>query len=198
MLKTFIIGIILGIAATAGALYAIPAVDLHRESSIISVIPNGGNTESFHINVPMDRIMSGSQGQAEPIPAGMEWPTDALLANVRIELFKIRDARDTVVGVAARTAAKDDEMNVIDWILHLPARGSVFVSMSPVSMQGNYRIGVLSAGTREFARLKGTMTERWVADTSGEEDAPAGRIRLFAQYVGESVPVDSGAAEPVE
>ena len=198
MFRTFIIGIFLGIAATAGALYAIPAVDLHRESSIITVIPNGGNTESFHINVPMDRIMAGSQGQHEPLPAEMEWPTDTVLANVRMELFKIRNARDTVVGIAARTAAKDEETNLIDWVLHLPARGSFFVSMSPVAMQGNYRIGVFSAGTSEFAQLKGTMTERWVADTSGEEDAPEGRIKLFAQYVGAAVPVDSDAAEPVE
>ena len=38
------------------------------------------------------------------------------------------------------------------------------------------------------------MTERWVADTSGEEDAPSGRIELRANYVGEHAPeVEDGA-----
>ena len=190
LFKTFIIGVLLGIGAAAGALYAIPAVDQHRELSIISVLVNGGITESFHINVPMDRIMVGAPGQPEPLPAGMAWPTDELLTNVRAELFKIRNARDTVVGIAARIVAKDAATDVIDWVLHLPARGSVFVSMSPGAMDDGYRIGVFRAGSREFAGLTGTMTERWVADTSDDEDAPGGRIELFAQYV--------GAAEPIE
>ena len=177
------IGAVLGIVAAAGAMYAIPAVDQHRELSIISVMPNGGNTESFHINIPMDRIMIGAPDQREPVPPGMVWPTDELLADVRTELFKIRNARDTVVGVAARNAAKVDTADQIDWVLHLPARGSVFVNMSPDAMEGGYRIGRFRAGTREFGSLAGTMTESWIVDTSGEEDAPDGRIELFLRFV---------------
>ena len=64
MFKTFIAGIVLGIAAAAGALYAYPAVDQQRVASIVSVSANGGNTESFHVNVPMDRIMVGAQAEA--------------------------------------------------------------------------------------------------------------------------------------
>ena len=183
VLKTFMIGTLLGIAAAAGGLYAFPAVDQHREMSIISVLPNGGNTESFHINVPMDRIMVGAPGQHEPVPPGLIWPTDELLADVRTELFKIRNSRDTVVGVAVRNAAKADTVNLIDWVLHLPARGSVFVNMSPDAMEGGYRIGKFRAGTREFATLTGTMTESWIVDTSGEEVAPDGRIELFLHFV---------------
>jgi hypothetical protein len=183
LLKTFIIGTLLGIVAAAGAMYAIPAVDQHRELSIISVLPNSGNTESFHINIPMDRIMIGAPGQREPVPPGMIWPTDELLADVRTELFKIRNARDTVVGVAARNAAKVDTADQIDWVLHLPARGSVFVNMSPDAMEGGYRIGRFRAGTREYGSLAGTMTESWIVDTSGEEDAPDGRIELFLRFV---------------
>lgn len=177
------IGTLLGIVAAAGAMYAIPAVDQHRELSIISVLPNGGNTESFHINIPMDRIMIGAPGQREPVPPGMVWPTDELLADVRTELFKIRNARDTVVGVAARNAAKVDTAEQIDWVLHLPARGSVFVNMSPDAMEGGYRIGRFRTGTREFGSLAGTMTESWIVDTSGEEDAPDGHIELFLRFV---------------
>jgi len=186
LMRIFVIGTLLGIATAAGALFAFPAVDQHREFSIISVLPNGGSTETFHINVPMDRIMIGAPSQPEPLPAGLVWPTDEILANVRTELFKIRNSHDTVVGVAARNAASVDAADLIDWVLHLPARGSVFINMSPDAMQGGYRIGRFRAGTREFGPLTGTMTESWISDSSGEEDAPDGRIELFLRFVNDT------------
>ena len=185
MFKTFIAGVVLGIAAAAGALYAYPAVDQQRVASIVSVSANGGNTESFHVNVPMDRIMVGGQAQARALPAELEWPDDELLRDVRVEMFKIRNARDIVVGVAARTAADETDVKVIEWVLHIPARGSVYVAMDPQPLDGGVRRGELRGGSREFSRLTGFMTERWLADSSGEEDAPAGRIELQARYVGE-------------
>ena len=50
-------------------------------------------------------------------------------------------------------------------------------------MEGGYRIGRFRTGTREFDLLAGTMTESWIVDTSGEEDAPDGRIELFLRFV---------------
>lgn len=196
LLKTFFLGMVLGLAAAAGVLYAIPAVDQIREASIIKVAPNGGNSEMFHINVPMDRIMLGDGGQAGGIPPGLEWPTDEVLAGVRAELFKIRDARDTVVGVAVRTAATSQENNVIDWVLHLPARGSLFINMDVAPLEGGYRIGEIASGSREFGPLSGFMTERWIANDSNEEDAPAGRIELLTSYVGQLEPLET--AETIE
>ena len=73
--------------------------------------------------------------------------------------------------------------NIIEWVLHLPARGSLYVAMQPDALEGGYRIGKLRAGTREFSALEGQVTERWVADTSGLEGAPAGRIELIAAFV---------------
>ncbi len=188
MFKTFLIGILLGIAAAAGALYAIPAVDQHREVSIVSVAPNGGNSESFHINIPMDRVMAGGQGQTAALPAELAWPQDTILADFGAELFKVRNARDAVVGIAARTVAKHDGAEIIDWVIHLPARGSVYVNMNPIPQEGGYRVGQIRSGTREFATLSGAVSERWVSDTSGEEDAPAGRVELAAIYVGRAEP----------
>lgn len=184
MLKTFIVGIVLGLAGAAAGLYLYPVVDQHRETSIVSVAPNGGNVESFHVNVPMDRILVGAPGQKRPLPTGMDWPADEVLQDVRVELFKIRNERDTVVGVASRTAAKDGSEDVIDWVLHLPARGSVYVNMRPKALQGGYRQGELRAGSREFDGLSGGMTERWVRGSSDEEDAPIGRIELVTAFVG--------------
>jgi len=39
LLKIFLIGILLGIAAAAGALYSLPVVDQHREVSLVTVAP---------------------------------------------------------------------------------------------------------------------------------------------------------------
>lgn len=191
MLKTFVIGLVLGIAVAAGALYAFPAVDQAREASIMRVAPNGGTVESFHVNIPMDRVMSGSQAGGNPVPPGLEWPQDPILAGVRTEMFKIRNARDAVVGVATRTAARRDDEIVIDWLLHLPARGSLFASMEARPRENGDRIGRIVAGAREFDTLSGSLAERWVANTSDEEDAPAGRIELQARSVGAPEPLDT-------
>lgn len=190
MLKTFFIGILLGLAGAAGALYAIPVVDQHREVSIISVAPNGGNIESFHINIPMDRVMVGAAGQSSGLPAGLIWPDDPVFENISTELFKVRNARDTVIGVAARTVATEDDAEVIDWMIHLPARGSLFVNMEPAPQEGGHRVGKIRSGSQEFGSLMGGVSERWVGDTSGDVDAPAGRIELIATYVARAEPLD--------
>lgn len=184
LLKTFLFGIVLGIVAGAGALYSIPMVDQVRKTSIISVIPNGGNTEVFHINIPMDRIMAGSSGRNDPLPANLEWPEDEFLADTRAELFKLNDANGNIIGVASRVLISEDDVNVVDWVLHLPARGSMYVSMAAAQHETGRRSGRLRAGSREFAPLIGAISERWVVDNSGDEDAPVGRIELTATYVG--------------
>ncbi len=182
MLKTFIAGLVLGIAGVTGVLYAVPIVDQHREASIISVRPNGGNAERFHISVPMDRIVIGASGNARPVPPGLEWPESPLFDDVNTELFKVRNERDAVVGIAARIAVDDERGQVIEWVLHLPARGSAYVTMSSQSQEGGYRSGVLRHGSREYANLTGSMTERWVP-MGGEGDQ--GRIELDVLFVGE-------------
>lgn len=185
MLRTFLIGIVLGLAAAAGALYAIPAVDQHREASIVRVAPNGGNMETFHVNIPMDRVMVGTAVGTNVLPAGLEWPPSEVLEGVNAEVFKLRNANNLVIGVAARTAVERDDGGVIEWVLHMPARGSLFVGMEAAPREGGFRLGEVRGGSREFSRLSGFLAERWVADTSGEVDAPLGRIELQATYIGQ-------------
>jgi hypothetical protein len=166
--------------------------------SIVSVAPNGGNRESFHINIPVDRVMVGAAGEGSGLPLGLKWPEDEILANVSTEVFKVRNAKNAVIGVAARTVAKEDETDIIDWIIHLPARGSLFVNMEAQPRESGQRVGQLRAGSQEFDDLTGFVAERWVPDTSGDEDAPIGRIELLATYVGISDPRDQGETEPLE
>lgn len=188
LIKTFLFGILLGVAAAVGLLLAFPVVDQHRETSIISVAPNGGNVESFHINIPMDRIMIGAPSPAVELPAGLEWPTDDVFAGVSVELFKVRNARNAVIGVASRAAAEDETDSAIDWVVHLPARGSLFVDMAPTANEEGFRSGAIAAGSREFDELVGSVTERWISDTSDDVDAPDGRIELRAAYVSTTEP----------
>ncbi len=197
MFKTFLLGILLGIAAAAGALYAIPPVDQVRETSIVTVAPNGGNVESFHINIPMDRVITGAAGEGRARPEGLYWPAEDLLANVRTEIFKIRNARDAVVGVGVRSAARQGDEIVIDWMIHLPARGSLFAGMEEAPRANGYRLGRINAGSREFAQFRGSVGERWVANTSDtdDEDAQDGRIELRAAYVGELEPLNQQEAD---
>lgn len=202
LIKTLITGVVLGIAAGGAGLYYLPAVDQYREQSMISMNPNGGNTEVFQVNVPTDRIMIGASGQATTLPVGLDWPSDPELSGLRTELFKLRNRKDAVVGVASRMAA-DDDGGLIEWVLHLPARGSVYVTMQPDAVEGGYRVGNYRAGTRDFENMRGRLTERWVADSSGDEEAPAGRIELRTTLVAlfddsaddEEQPVDGEAGQ---
>lgn len=134
--------------------------------------------------------MIGAADQENALPAGLQWPADALLADARTELFKIRNSRDAVVGVASRIAASDENGDLVEWVLHLPARGSAYVAMNPGLTEQGDRIGVLRAGTREFADLVGRLSEKWIADTTGNDDAPAGRIELQAMFVSTTVAED--------
>ena len=159
MLKTVIFGFLLGIVGTVAAAYYVPVVDQHRESSVISVAPNGGNMESFRINIPTDRIMVGAPRQAEPLPPGLNWPADELFDGVRVELFKLRNSADAVVGVASRMVADSDAIeDSVEWVLHLPAR--------------------------EFGAMQGKVSERWVPITNNDDiDAPDGYIELETALV---------------
>ena len=130
LIKTFVLGLILGVLGAGALAWYVPAVDLHRERSLVSVQPNGGNVEEFRINLPRDRIMVGLPVSDSSIPAALEWPGREALGDMQAELFKIRDRNDTVVGVASRIASASEASGpFIEWAVHLPARGTMFVTM---------------------------------------------------------------------
>ena len=187
MFRTLTIGFVVGLVASVAAVYFVPVVDQYREASVITVSPNGGNVESFYVSIPMDRIMVGAPSQAEPLPPELNWPTDEAFAGVRAEVFKVRNAHEVVVGVASRVAAESEEYgDSIEWVLHLPARGTFYASISPQSADGTSRHGVMKAGTREFRTLEGVVSERWIANEADpEEGAPDGQIELMTFFVGE-------------
>lgn len=186
MIKTFIFGLILGIAGAAALLYTVPAVDLHRESSLISVQPNGGNRESFHINLPQDRIMAGSQKgtTVSTFPDGLSWPNDRALDGSETEIFKLRNDDDAVVGIAARVSSSRDRSGpFVQWMMHLPARGSMFVRMQGSTPQDGRRTGLLVGGTREFESLSGQIKEHFDDQVIDDEFGIRGRLEIVTALV---------------
>ena len=125
--------------------------------------------------------MVGAPGYGAGVPVGVEWPDEDALAGITTEMFKLRNTRNAVIGVAARTIANDGNADVTQWVMHLPARGTLFVDMDGKPLNGGPRVGRFRAGTREFGDLTGAMAERWVDapdDAEGE-----GRIELLATYI---------------
>jgi len=203
LFKTLLVGIILGIAGAGALTYFVPAVDLHRERSLMSVQANGGNSETFQINLPRDRVLVGLAGAEISIPAGLNWPADDVLGNFQAEIFKVRDRNNLVVGVASRLASSTDPAgSFIEWSLHLPARGTIYAQMEMSPSEDGIRIGAMRAGTREFEALSGSVRERFIAEVdSGEQDVES-RIELVTALVGlpeedvDDMLVDTGASAP--
>jgi len=184
--KTFIIGVILGLAGMYAALRFVPLVDQHREASHVSVQSNGGNAESFYINLPHDRILAGAPGLVQPVPAGLAWPQEEFLVGSQAEMFKLRDRNDTVIGVASRLASSSETTGAfVQWVLHLPARGTMFASMQTDPTPEGFRSGVLRAGTKDFADLSGEIRERFMTAEQAAEGGAEKRIQLVTALVGQ-------------
>lgn len=182
LLKTFIFGIILGALGAGALIYFVPAVDLHRERSLISVQPNGGNSESFRINLPRDRILVGLPGVDDSIPAGLDWPGEELLGDMQAEIFKLRDDNNVVVGVASRLASSSEDTGpFIEWVVHLPARGTMYLQMDLTPTADGVRNGALRSGTQDFLILNGNVREHFVSVV--EDDDVQGRIVLETVFV---------------
>lgn len=186
MIKTFVAGLVLGLVAAAALLVFAQPVNLEREASLITVEPNGGNREVFHVNLPADRIVAGRQTAAgdATFPAGLAWPDDAALRDAETEIFKLRNREDLVVGIAARVSnAKDPSGPFVQWMLHLPARGSMFVNLENRVSGAGYRNGLLVGGTREFAELTGGVRESYDSDVDSDEPGVSARLELQAALV---------------
>lgn len=180
LFKTCIVGIILGLLGTGALAYFVPAVDLHRERSLIDVQPNDGNFEEYRINLPRDRILVGIPGANGSIPAGLNWPGIDRLGGMQAEMFKVRNRDNTVIGVASRLASSTEAKGAfIEWTIHFPARGTVYAAMELNRSPEGYRNGVLRAGTRDFLELNGTIRETFISADGANEELQ-GHIELQA------------------
>jgi len=189
MFKTFILGLILGLGGTVALAYYLPVVNQHREASLITFEANVGTTEVFHVNLPGDRILAGIHGPDRSYPAGLHWPEDQMFSGAQAELFKLRDRNDVVVGVASRiSSGRGGAEEPIQWTLNLPARGTMFVLLNPAETGAGTRNGALHAGTRDFAKLSGSVLEQFSDNVSTSDAESTARIHLVTRLVGPQVP----------
>lgn len=146
--------------------------------------PNGGNAEVFQINLPSDRIMAGGSKLQDPTPPTLAWPDVAPLADTEIELFKVRNSNNRVIGVASRVAVSDAQSpQAVEWMLYLPARGSMYVPMTVAPAPDAGRVGALRTGTREFSNRRGNVSERYLPKAGADDDEMQGQIELRATLV---------------
>ncbi|MDZ7644458.1 MAG: hypothetical protein U5K76_09755 [Woeseiaceae bacterium] len=186
MSKVFSLGIILGLALSAAAAWYLPLADLHREPSIISVQPNGGNAEIFQVLLPEDRIVAAGNAKGPVIPEQLSWPDTPSLAGVEVDIFKLRNRDNVVVGLASRIAASGPQpVQAVEWTLHLPARGTLYFPMPADAGADGYRTGALRAGTQEFAGLSGNLRERYIETPEGA------RIELRSMMIGTAQPAEA-------
>jgi hypothetical protein len=141
------------------------------------------------VNLPDDRILVGAAALDTPVPSGLEWPGVQIPGDTQAELFKIRNRNDVVVGVASRISGSGaGSGSIVEWTLHLPARGSLYIDLQPQPDAAGARRGLLRAGTREFRALTGNVNERFLSpgdEQDGESDFE-GRIELVTALVGSS------------
>lgn len=129
--------------------------------------------------------MAGVTGSTELTPLALEWPEHDFLANMQTELFKVRNENDVVIGAASRMSGWSEQHgSFVEWVVHLPARGSMFMSMAAKPSADGYREGKLKAGTREFLTLNGTVIERFVNEADDSDSDNVGRIELVTALVG--------------
>ena len=184
MFKTFYFGIALGLLGAFALTYSVQAVDLHREPSLISVRSNGGNAETYRIDLPRDRILIGLTGVENALPAGLDWPAEELFGDLQTEMFKIRDRNDVVIGVASRLASASEETGpFIEWTVHLPARGTVYLQMDVAPSAEGHRNGRMISGTGDFETLSGTVIEQFITDFEDEDLNIDARIELITAFI---------------
>ena len=177
-------GVLLGIVGAGAFTYSLEVVDLHREPSHTTVQPNGGNVETFRVDLPRDRIMVGLAGEANALPAELQWPSDALFGDLQAEIFKLRDRNDVVIGVASRLASASEATGpFIEWVLHLPARGTVYLQMDLAPSAEGHRNGRLLAGTQDFDSMTGSVREQFISGADNDEVDVDGRIELITSFV---------------
>lgn len=202
MVKTYFLGLILGIGGAVGVAGWYPVVDHERFPSASRVQPNGGRIETFHIRLPEDRVLlaAGTPGVFGNVPASFEWPDRSAFADAQVELFKLRNGSGRIVGLAGRVnGASGGGSAFTDWLLYMPARGAAFLSADglpgapyanlaaagltgsgPLALETSYTPsgGRMLGGTDEFADLTGSYSERWDITGVNEKGHLVGEIEI--------------------
>jgi hypothetical protein len=208
-LGAFVGGLILAILGTL----LVPLPEPVRVRALINVQPDGGGREEFVIRYPDDRIALPADRRNEPVAGdsrGARVLEDSAGQRASAELFRLRDAAGTVIGVASRVAATGlaPSGSRGHWLLLIPGRGTLMLAqddrgdltararpgdgrrVASPAQQASFWNGSqtfaasagaeLVHGTREFAKRSGSVTESWSVTDRRSDGSAAGEIRLVA------------------
>jgi hypothetical protein len=140
MKRTFVVTFVAGLLVVALATTFWPLPNHVRYRSLITVPPDGGRQEDFIIRWPEDRIRRPSDSRSS-LPAaaavGAAVLEDSAGQRASVELFRLRDSDDNVVGIASRLAGTggaiaDPGRSASNWLLVIPSRGALFLSQTDV------------------------------------------------------------------
>lgn len=154
-----IIGFLAGIGSVAAVAYTTPFLEQQRIHSETRVVPNGGRLEKFEIRVEQDLLSNtpGLLSESTLFPASANWFPERAPFGGDVQVFRLRNVNSQVVG----TGIRHREAELIEWVLHLPARGTmVLQGTNGESLES----GVLALGLREFENLDGIWEARMDED----------------------------------
>jgi hypothetical protein len=204
----FLAALLCGFGGTLAAAHYVPFLQHARLPSHTSVVANGGRSEQFLIRLPADRI-AATDGEAGGLRSSgadgaMLLPAQFVAEPLLVEHFKVRDAADTVIGVAARHWHGAGAAATTTWSILIPSRGALVLNAFgeprgaleaqlrrsgynagkawagkvTVDMVPQGQLGSVSMGTGEFAGLAGTYTEAWTVATIDEDGHVSGTVEL--------------------
>ena len=131
MRALFLLSLLVGFGGTLVAAHWVPWVGHQRLAAQTSVVLNGGRAEQFMIRLPADRI-AATDGKAggirSVVPNGpMLLPAKFVGEPLLIEHFKVRDADDKVIGIAARHWGDTERGLMTTWSVLIPSRGALLL-----------------------------------------------------------------------
>jgi hypothetical protein len=208
MKTLFLIAIVCGFGGTLAGAHYVPWLEHARLPSHTSVVANGGRSEQFLIRLPADRI-AATDGEAGGLrgtgtEGTMLLPAQFVAEPLLVEHFKVRDAADNVVGVAARHWHGSGAAATTTWSILIPSRGALVLNAfgeprgalesalrasgysagnawdgrAAVTMISPGELGVVATGTGEFEGLSGSYTEEWTVAAVDENGRISGTIEL--------------------
>jgi len=149
--RTFVFSFLVGVALTVAIAALFPLPSHERFVSQIEVLTNGGRGEEFQIRWPQDRLALDADSTRMQMgeTAGLVVMPGAAAGPAAVELFRLRDVRGNVIGLASRLTApmpsrRGGRQSVSNWTLVIPSRGSLLLSqengadMGPVSREGSW------------------------------------------------------------
>lgn len=192
--RVFILSFLAGLALVVAVVAIFPLPVHERVPSRIDVLTNGGRQENFQIRWPQDLIAlpelpNGLQAVASGGTAVLGDAANPAAA----ELYRLRDANGTVIGIASRTtsrmvSSRRADASVSNWVLMIPSRGALMLvqeNSADIGPRANGDGWVMPAQTERFWSVgsRYRITSGPAAGGSGRIERGTGEfVRLSGSY----------------